>query len=83
MAQSAQSALRAHFRGIWDRKVELVLWSKEPEAHAYTDGASTGSRDPGSYGAVLTWKGKTEEISGGEHQVVALATAAVQAPRRA
>jgi RNase H len=36
------------------------------EAHAYTDGASVGSRGPGSYGAVLTWKGKTEEISGGE-----------------
>ena len=36
------------------------------EAHAYTDGASVGSRGPGGYGAVLTWKGKTEEISGGE-----------------
>ena len=38
----------------------------EPEAHAYTDGASTGSRGPGGYGAVVSWKGKTEEISGGE-----------------
>ena len=36
------------------------------EAHAYTDGASSGSRGPGGYGAVLTWKGKTEEISGAE-----------------
>ena len=36
------------------------------EAHAYTDGASTGSRGPGGYGAVITWKDKTEEISGGE-----------------
>ncbi len=36
------------------------------EAHAYTDGASTGSRGPGGYGAVIRWKGKTEEISGGE-----------------
>jgi hypothetical protein len=36
------------------------------EAHAYTDGASTGSRGPGGYAAVLTWKGKTEEISGSE-----------------
>jgi ribonuclease HI len=35
------------------------------EAHAYTDGASVGSRGLGGYGAVLTWKGKTEEISGG------------------
>jgi ribonuclease HI len=38
----------------------------KPEAHAYTDGASSGSRGPGGYGAVLTWKGKSEEISGGE-----------------
>ncbi len=38
----------------------------EPEAHAYTDGASSGSRGPGGYGAVLRWKGKTQEISGGE-----------------
>ena len=38
----------------------------EPEAHAYTDGASGGSRGAGGYGAVLTWKGKTVEISGGE-----------------
>ena len=37
-----------------------------PEACAYTDGASRGSRGPGGYGAVLRWKGKTEEISGGE-----------------
>jgi ribonuclease HI len=36
------------------------------EAHAYTDGASTGSRGPGGYGAVVTWKDKTEEISGSE-----------------
>jgi ribonuclease HI len=36
------------------------------EAHAYTDGASTGSRGPGGYGAVVTWRGKTEEISGSE-----------------
>jgi ribonuclease HI len=35
-----------------------------PEAHAYTDGASGGSRGPGGYGAVMTWKGKTKEISG-------------------
>jgi ribonuclease HI len=38
----------------------------EPEAHAYTDGASTGSRGPGGYGAVMTWRGNTEEISGSE-----------------
>ena len=38
----------------------------EPKAHAYTDGASSGSRGPGGYGVVLTWKGKTEEISGSE-----------------
>ena len=39
----------------------------EPEAVAYTDGASRGSRGPGGYGAVVTWKGKTVELSGGEH----------------
>src|SRR3990170_2142676 len=38
----------------------------EPEAHAYTDGASVGSRGPGGYGAVVTWRGRTEELSGGE-----------------
>lgn len=38
----------------------------EPEAHAYTDGASRGSWGAGGYGAVVTWDGKTEEISGGE-----------------
>src|SRR5215213_11290638 len=37
-----------------------------PEAHAYTDGASTGSRGPGGYGVVIRWEGKTKEISGGE-----------------
>ncbi len=31
------------------------------EAYTYTDGASTESRGPRGYGAVLTWKGKTEE----------------------
>jgi ribonuclease HI len=44
----------------------------EPEAHAYTDGASTGSRGPGGYGAVMRWKGKTEEISGGERDTTNL-----------
>jgi ribonuclease HI len=44
----------------------------ESEAHAYTDGASTGSRGPGGYGAVMTWKGKTEEISGGEQDTTNL-----------
>ena len=38
----------------------------QPEAHAYTDGASVGSRGPGGYGVVVTWDGKTEEMSGGE-----------------
>jgi ribonuclease HI len=38
----------------------------EPEAHAYTDGASTGTRGPGGYGAVVSRKGKTEEVSRGE-----------------
>lgn len=38
----------------------------EPEAFAYTDGASVGSRGPGGYGVVLTYGGETREISGGE-----------------
>jgi ribonuclease HI len=42
------------------------------EAYAYTDGASTGSRGPGGYGAVLAWKGKTEEVSGGERDTTNL-----------
>ena len=42
------------------------------EAYAYTDGASSGSRGPGGYGAVLGWKGKTEEISGCEHDTTNL-----------
>ena len=42
------------------------------EAHAYTDGASNGSRGPGGYGVVLRWKGKTEEISGGEQDTTNL-----------
>ena len=49
--------------------------SAEPgmrEADAYTDGASTGTRGPGGYGAVLTWKGKTEEVSGGERDTTNL-----------
>lgn len=36
------------------------------EAYAYTDGASIGSRGPGGYGVVVSWGGKTQEISGGE-----------------
>jgi ribonuclease HI len=39
----------------------------EQEAHVYTDGASTGSRGPGGYGAVIYYRnGRTEQISGGE-----------------
>ena len=45
---------------------------RNQEAYAYTDGASSGSRGPGGYGAVLGWKGKTEEISGCEHNTTNL-----------
>jgi ribonuclease HI len=38
----------------------------EPVAHAYTDGASSGSRGPGGYGVVLTWNGRIEELSSSE-----------------
>jgi ribonuclease HI len=44
----------------------------EPKAYAYTDGASTGSRGPGGYGAVICWKGKTVEVSGGERDTTNL-----------
>jgi ribonuclease HI len=41
--------------------------SSEREAHIYTDGASTGSRGPGGYGAVILFlQGRTVELSGGE-----------------
>ena len=36
------------------------------EVYIYTDGASNGSRGPGGYGAVIRWKDKIDEISGGE-----------------
>ena len=44
----------------------------ESEVYAYTDGASTGSHGPGGYGVVTSWKGKTEEISGGEQDTTNL-----------
>ena len=50
---------------------ELTPFS-EQEAYVYTDGASTGSRGPGGYGAVIFCDGKTEEISGGEHDTTNL-----------
>jgi len=42
------------------------------EAYAYTDGTSSGSRGPGGYGVVVTWRGKTQEISGGEQDTTIL-----------
>ena len=40
--------------------------SPEREVHVYTDGASTGSRGPGGYGAVISFQeSETVEISGG------------------
>jgi ribonuclease HI len=42
------------------------------EAHVYTDGASTGSRGLGGYGAVISRAGGTEEISGGERDTTNL-----------
>jgi ribonuclease HI len=56
-------------------EVGYAVWSvplPELEAHAYTDGASTGSRGTGGYGAVIYWEGKTEEISGGEQDTTNL-----------
>ncbi len=42
------------------------------EVYAYTDGASAGSRGPGGYGVVISLKGKSEEISGGEQDTTNL-----------
>ena len=42
------------------------------EVHAYTDGASTGSRGPGGYAAVVSWEDRTEEISGSEQDTTNL-----------
>jgi ribonuclease HI len=41
--------------------------SPEREVHVYTDGSSTGSRGPGGYGAIISFRtGERVEISGGE-----------------
>lgn len=40
--------------------------SVKPVVTIYTDGACSGNPGPGGYGAVLLWKGKEKEISGGE-----------------
>jgi ribonuclease HI len=43
------------------------------EVYVYTDGASTGSRGPGGYGAVISFReGETVEISGGERETTNL-----------
>lgn len=39
---------------------------KMPQVTLYTDGACSGNPGPGGYGALLLWKGKEKEISGGE-----------------
>jgi ribonuclease HI len=54
------------------RWTEKLTPLPELEAHVYTDGASTASRGPGGYGAVIYWEGKTEEISGGEQDTTNL-----------
>ena len=40
--------------------------AKMPVVTLYTDGACSGNPGPGGYGALLLWKGKEKEISGGE-----------------
>ena len=47
--------------------------SPEREVHVYTDGASTGSRGPGGYGAVISFReGETMEVSGAERDTTNL-----------
>lgn len=36
-----------------------------PEVILYTDGACSGNPGPGGWGAILLWKGKEREITGG------------------
>ncbi|NBC65795.1 MAG: ribonuclease HI [Bacteroidetes bacterium] len=38
-----------------------------PEVILYTDGACSGNPGPGGWGALLLWKGKEKEITGGAH----------------
>jgi ribonuclease HI len=59
---------------VYERWTEKLTPLPELEAHVYADGASTGSRGPGGYGAVIYWEGKTEEISGGEQDTTNLRT---------
>ena len=40
--------------------------TNENIAEVYTDGACSGNPGPGGWGALLSWQGKTREISGGE-----------------
>ncbi|MGB3634975.1 MAG: hypothetical protein WA982_13105 [Rubrobacteraceae bacterium] len=40
--------------GTVGSKQGKLVFSSEPEAHAYTDGASTETRGPGGYGAIVT-----------------------------
>lgn len=42
------------------------------QAHVYTDGASSGSRGAGGYGAVILRDDEVEEISGGEQDTTNL-----------
>ena len=42
--------------------------SQLPEVIVYTDGACSGNPGPGGWGALLIWKGKEKELSGGEPQ---------------
>lgn len=37
------------------------------QVEIYTDGACSGNPGPGGWAAVLIYKGKTKELSGGEH----------------
>jgi ribonuclease HI len=40
--------------------------SEEPAVEIHTDGACSGNPGPGGWGAILTWRGKRKELSGGE-----------------
>ena len=44
--------------------MEAALRAESARVEIYTDGACSGNPGPGGYGAILTYKGHTKEISG-------------------
>ena len=45
---------------------ELDTGARAEVVDIYTDGACSGNPGPGGWGALIVWRGKTKELSGGE-----------------